>query len=411
MNFNLPKTKYELAGIAIVTGFLVYFGNRKYNDNKTYHHPTREFAEIALRMDQRIANFCGKRYRVTGYQWLNSDDRQVSYRIFIEGMRGKCKVLVKCDKYSHEYLKTHMKEQISYSKLSKEEKALTPFIPFDFNDVLIPTEETQKIISEVLSLKGQTNDLLIFNKDKYIAGEYATTLQESVKALKVPIRNIDTFFRFSSIVMVANDSLVFNVRPIGPKNRTYDIEDTYYSYKSYDDVVRKLHENRYKFNEILSDEFSAEEMRNEIILQKQTNFQERLMYRKYVTIFNCLLFLAGTFLVRLVFKNNLDFATLKMLQNKINNVNVKGLGNQKRFICVNYVGNTIMKNDLACLIMGENGLNGKTKINNKKSSINDDVFYLEFKESDIRIFGNSSNSEGSTGKINKEEKNKNQIKF
>jgi len=409
MHFKFPKSKFELFRIAAVTGFLIYFGNRKYNDNKTYHHPTREFAEIALRMDPRIANFCGKRYKITGYQWLKSDDKHVTYRIFIEGMRGKCKVLVKCDKYSHEYLKNHMNEQIQYSKYSKEEKALTPFIPFDFNDVLVPTEETQNNIIEVLNNKEQSNEILIFNKDKYIAGEYAATLEDQVKALRVPIKNTDTFFRFSSIVMVANDSLVFNVRPIGPKNRNYDIEDTYYSYKTYDNVVRKMQDMRYKYNEILSDEFSAEEMRNEIILQKQTNFQERIMYRKYVTIFNCFLFIVGTFLFRLVFRNNVDYATLKLLQNKINSMSVKTLGNQKKFICINYVGNTLSKSDIGCLIMGENGLMGKAKIINRKSSVSDDVYYLEFKENDVKVFGNPITSEG---KVHKEDKQqKIQIKF
>lgn len=410
MSFRFPKNKIEFFGIFAVTGFLIYFGNRKYNDNRTFHHPTREFAEIALRMDPRIANFCGKRYKVTGYQWLNSDDKHVTYRIFIEGMRGKCKVLVKCEKYSHEYLKNHMNEQIKYSKYSNEEKALTPFIPYDFNDVLVPTEETQKNITDILNNKGQSNDILIFNKDKYIDGEYAATLQENVKALRIPIRNTDTFYRFSSIVMVANDSLVFNVRPIGPKNRNYDIEDTYYTYKGYDDVIRKMHEMRYKYNEILSDEFSAEEMRNELILQKQTNFQERIMYRKYVTIVNCFLFLAGSLFFRLMFKTSINYSTLKLLQNKINGMNIKSLGNNKKFICVNYNGMNLMKNDMSCLIMGENGLMGKAKIANRKSSVNEEVVYLEFKENDVKIFGYPFENEGS-GKLNKEDKNKNQIKF
>jgi hypothetical protein len=394
MDIRFNKT-YMMAGLVGSIGItIVYMAHNKYYERIVSNHPTREFAIMALRLDPRIANFCGKRYQIKGYQYISQDDKTFTYRLRIEGIRGKCKVLVKTEKYSHTFLKEHSREQGGYAKKTKEEKAQTPFIPFDYNDVLIPTKETETRIKETLGEEDEK--LLLFNKDDYLKGDYIN--YNKIKSIDLPIEGTDTFYRLASIVMVANDSLVFNVRPFGAKHRSYDIEDTTYDSNTLDEALRKIHDMRYKYNEVITDEFSKEEIRNELILQKQTNFQQRLAYRKYVMVFNCILIFAGTFILRIAMKDHVDGNTFRMLQSKIANFNLKPLGNNKRLICVNQVKG-FDHSQLSGFILGENGKTAKIPISHKKAK-SDETYVYEFKETDVKILDEDMIPNIPSGNIN-----------
>ena len=56
-------------GLGVISiGVIGYFFNQKLKQNKAYYHPARELGEIALKMDQRISSFCGKKYTIKTFQ-------------------------------------------------------------------------------------------------------------------------------------------------------------------------------------------------------------------------------------------------------------------------------------------------------------------------------------------------------
>ncbi len=347
---NLPLA------LAFVTG--AYILHEALQENKVYKHPTLEFATIMLKQDRRVTNFCGRNYTIKKHRMINEDDSDVSYRLKIEGVRGTCKVLIKAKKHTHAELKSSSAEQNVYSKKSKEEKAISAYQPFNFNDVLIPTKETASKMSELLKAKNLSeSQFLVFNRDAYIDGVYHSGKSDYNKALRKPIENADTFFRITSMTMVAEDNYVFNIRPIGANYRDYDVEDTVYQYKTYDDVLKKCMNLRFDFNERLKEDYSAEDYRNEIILYKQMKFQQRTQQRKYLMLGMGGLSFLGYMFFNVISRHRIDVATLKSLQSKIANLTSKSpLGNTKRLICIDYhYSASNQKFRVSGLAMGEKG--------------------------------------------------------
>lgn len=335
-NFYLiMNNKLIIIGVTcILSGSIFYTMD---SSRKAKNHPTRKLAEAALKLDKRISNYCGKNYKIKKYEWLGEDNNTVKYRMRLEGIRGKCKVLVKCDKHTHYDLKNHSEEQTKYSKQSRELKSQSAFIPYNFNDILIPTKATLNRMMFLLNSKNLSEDILEFNREKFLNGDYQATKEEPINSLNEKISDNDTFYRISSLVMVANDNLVFNIRPIGPKYRSYDIEDTFYSNTTYNEVLFKMMQMQFDYNEAMSSDLSTEEFRNEIILQKQTRYQDQLRKRKNIVIFNGLLILTGLMLVRFLSKNKIDVVAFKQIQNYVdNNQNLKYLGKTKRVLCISY---------------------------------------------------------------------------
>lgn len=350
-------TDYKNVMVSVFLGSIGYFFYDKYKSNQVRNHPSFEMAQMVLKQDKRVSNFCGRNYNIYKYKMINQDDNNVAYRIHIEGIRGNCRVLVKCQKHTHAELKAHSLEQIQYSKKSKEDKASSTFVPINFNDMIFPTEETFKKVQDLLKSKSLPDEILFFNRENYLKGDYHAGKEEINKVLKKPIENADTFYRINSIVMVANDNLVFNIRPIGPKFRDYDIEDTMYTVRTYEDLLKKMMNARFEYNEALQDDVSAEEFRNEIILYKQTKFQQRTQQRKYVSIFNIIFLVGGYFISKTVFSRKIDYNTIKSLQNKISNLGPKtSLGNTHRLIAIDYHnGMSLSTIYIQGLAMGEKG--------------------------------------------------------
>jgi hypothetical protein len=179
-----------------------------------------------------------------------------------------------------------------------------------------------------------------------------------LKALRKPVENADTFYRLTSLVMVANDNLVFNIRPIGPKYRDYDIEDTIYTTKTYEDVLKKLMTYRFMYSDTLKEEYSNEEYRNEIILHKQANFLERTEKRKFIFFVNAALLFFGYFIYKIHIRQKIDVTTIKSLQSKVIALGPKaGLGNTKRLICIDYkFAAANSRFNINGFTMGENGI-------------------------------------------------------
>jgi hypothetical protein len=330
----------NLQSIALgLTGFTIgiYYLNKTYNKSLASNHPTTEYVEAALKLDKRVSNYCGTNYKIKSYQWIEENENQVKYRFRIEGIRGDCKVSVKCDLHSHLDLVNHSKDQMAYSKKTKNQKAVSTFIPYNFNDILIPTTETLNKMKEILKIKQLPTDILTFNKEKYINGDYNATKEEPILTLNTKISDNDTFYRIHSIIMIANDSLIFNIRPITPKLRKYDIEDTVYNNKTYDEVLYKLMSMKFDYEEAVSTSISTQEMKNEILLQKQNQYQELIKRRKNIILFNMILVVIGSLSLKFFTRSNIDVTTLKSLQSKISSgTSNKLLGQNKKLLFISY---------------------------------------------------------------------------
>jgi hypothetical protein len=226
---------------------------------------------------------------------------------------------------------------MAYSKKTKNQKAVSTFIPYNFNDILIPTTETLNKMKEILKIKQLPTDILTFNKEKYINGDYNATKEEPILTLNTKISDNDTFYRIHSIIMIANDSLIFNIRPITPKLRKYDIEDTVYNNKTYDEVLYKLMSMKFDYEEAVSTSISTQEMKNEILLQKQNQYQELIKRRKNIILFNMILVVIGSLSLKFFTRSNIDVTTLKSLQSKISSgTSNKLLGQNKKLLFISY---------------------------------------------------------------------------
>jgi hypothetical protein len=374
----IDKKKYILLGLKIIpVAYITWEVYSRVRNWQIKTHPSLEAVEMALKLDPRITNFCGKNYQITPARYYDEDSKRCTYRLKISGIRGDCKVLVKLEKDTHGYYGNIMKDQIAYSKSTKEQRSKDPFTPVNFIDMIIPTKDTQRKVEEVLD-----PEFLVFNKDDYVNGKY---FDHKYNNQGNKIQKSDSFYRIASIVMIANDSLIFNVRPIGPRFRNYEVEDTYYTFQTYNDVVKRLHDYRFRYNEIISGEISPEELRNDLIQQKQTNFQKRMQTRKYVMLFNAALVMLAFMTMRLVTSHNLDLTAVNTISNTLmNNSKLKGAYGNHRLLAVSYKFNPFdWSYNLSGFIMGTEKfgkLTGKVEIKDKTYYKNLKLYTVEDKD-------------------------------
>ncbi len=356
---------------------------------RVQRHPSIEFAKATLKLDKRVSNYCGKNYKITKYESVGMEEEEetIKYRLRVEGIRGKCKVLVKLQKSTHDELKRHSEEQQEYSKKTRTQRAMSTFIPHDYNDIIIPTKETlqkmvdmvankndndkdkdsnNKLHSEVIKNYNRTNSTNLINT--------TATKQEPMKTLNTPIAPRDTFYRIASIIFVASDSLTFNVRPITAKNRTYDIEDTVYRMETYSDIFSKCASKLAEYDKELNSEVSTEDFRNEILQMKQTKYQDLVTTRKRIIIFNMIIAFMGLIAFRVYASNTLDVTALKALQSKVAGMNSKYLGNAKKLLCFSYRYNFRQRRfNIRGLCIGDKGqlakLYGNSEANGAVSDI------------------------------------------
>jgi hypothetical protein len=293
---------------------------------------------MILRTDPRVTSYCGKNFKIKKYKFVSKDDNSFTYRLIIDGMRGECKAFIKTEKVTHSFLNSMMKEQIAYSKYPFMKKNSSPFTPINFNDIIMPSEATLLKINNLIknSENSEVKNILNFSKEKFLNGEAHNTKDRHYNILNTPIEDSDTFYKFNTLVMLAEDSLVFNLRPIGPKYRSYDIEDTHYLNRTYYDVIRKLYNLTFNSIERNEKKISTEEFRNEIILQKRTQFEQRTSHRLKVFVFNCAIVAAAFFCLQILSKHTIDVTTVRGLQNKVmSTTNLQKFGKRK-LICVSY---------------------------------------------------------------------------
>ncbi len=287
----------------LITGGLVSFGlggfyviDRHIKNTTAINNVVTEYCEMALRSDSRILNYCGNSFKIIHNEIVTSDRYSMTIRLHVSGNRGKCKVLAKCEKNSHKYLKSHFDQQLKFSLLSKEEKNISTFTPINYNDVLIPDK---KLVEKIKSLLDD-KDIFSYSIEKFNEGYYSKIDQLQNEQ----ILNEDEFWRITSLVLISKDSMIFNVRPISNKLKNYDLEDTFYKLNNYQDVVRNVIEFKDKYFSTLNKKLSNEEFRREVNQMKLSNLDKRSRNRKFI--------LFGEFLLLLV-----GFISLRLFMNKV----------------------------------------------------------------------------------------------
>ena len=291
---------------------LFYNIHKKIKFRTAVNNAVTEYCEMALRSDSRILNYCGNNFQINHYEIVTSERNSMTIRLQVNGIRGKCKVLAKCEKSSHKYLKSHFDQQIKFSLLSKEEKSMSPFTPINFNDVLIPDK---KVIEKIKTI-SQDKEIFNYNIDKFNEGYYS----KLPKLANEEVKEDDEFWRISSLVLISKDSMIFNVRPISNKLKNYDLEETFYKLNSYQDVISSVIEFKDKYIATINKKLTNEEFRREINQMKQSNLENRSKSRKGIMMVEALFFV-GIFLVFRIYltKTILNhpgyFQALKMIQN------------------------------------------------------------------------------------------------
>jgi hypothetical protein len=337
--------------ISSIGGYSYY---KKQKNEKAFHHPARETIETIVRMDNRVNNFLGRQFKITNYEITSEDNFETVFKFKISGIRGKCQLIGKCNKMSHKSLKEHNEAQKKYSQLSPDDKSVSVFSPINFNDPLIPDEKASEKIKALAS-----------GDEKLINDQI--------------ISDTDLFYRISSIIVSSADKTFYiNVRPIAPKYRSFNIEDTVYNNETYSDVLNKISTLKKNLEKFKS-ETSEEHLRNELKTMKKNDFEKKLQMRKIITVANMILYFGAFFLYVTFRSHKIDALTYNFLRNKIESSGrLKGYN----LTCISYRYNPFANcYVINGLMQNENGNFGlKTKTIGSKLNESVPVIYYELKK-------------------------------
>lgn len=312
----------------------------------TNSHPTKKYAEMLIKLDNRITNFCGFNYQINGFKLIENSEKYQSYRMNLKGIRGNCKVLVKVQKVDKEELSFLSEQQKKISLMTYDQRKKEPFIPIDFTDVFIPTENTLKNLNErvenfkekfkdklslPLSAEEQGNNvnnksenlqLNIFNDQNIVNNkngiksnelqfdifEKLNSLAENQQILKeyvdaIRIRDTDIFYRFINVSVSYSENAIFNIRPLNAKFRDYEIIDTEFTDKTYLDIFKKIFKVQHQYDYKNNYEISAEELKNELKASKQNYFREKFEARKNMMKYQLIGLIGVVFFYKSYFKH------------------------------------------------------------------------------------------------------------
>ena len=391
------KTRDIVGIVTCITGITLYkYSNITRDLFLTNSHPTQKYTEMLIKLDNRITNFCGFNYQISGFKLIENTEKYQSYRMNLKGIRGDCKVLVKVQKLDNEELNFLSDQQKKISLMSYELRKKEPFIPIDLTDVLIPTENSMKNLNERIenfaekfknklillsqtldenrNVKSESLQVNIFNENKYgklYEGkqfelfEKLNSLAENKEILKeyvetIRIRDTDCFYRFINISVSYSDNAIFNIRPLNAKFRDYEIIDTEFTDKTYLDILKKLLKVQHQFENKNNYEVSAEELKNELKTSKQNYFREKLEKRKNLMKWQLLTLICVVFFYKSYFKYvNCQRIYKGVVENLSKNKKLKqSLGDNFYIPYVSFKYNLFQKNfKFNCVAM-----NGENKI-------------------------------------------------
>jgi hypothetical protein len=326
-----------LAGLSIPV--FKYIENLE-NTHRAKKHQIVKTALMAVRQDKRITEYCGLNYKLGLISHVKENKKEVVIRMNMIGPKNNCIILVIAEPNTHLQLKEKLLEQIRFSKLPDEEKNKFDFIPIDFNDYIIPTKNTSLKIKEVFNNEVKKLDPeygAAFTMENYEKGFYFKNLTNSEKN---QIQNDDTFYIFKKIIVLLEDNTYFNIRPINSKFRDYKIEDTYYTYNTYSDIMRDIRTNLYLYKELRNEEkeiLNKNKQMDENILQKKNDFQNIINLRRLIIPVNIFLIFMGLMVYKHFSSKIVDITKMTNLTDIINKNNylTRFLG-ENQLVAVSY---------------------------------------------------------------------------
>jgi hypothetical protein len=265
-------------------------------------------------LDKRVFNYSGRNFKINDIKLLEEENQNLTYSVLLTGIRGNSGLTFKLKKHTYEDLLIRSERQINYSILSKEDRLKNIYLPQDFNDVIVPTEETLNKYTQNNSFLNTVISNINYSLKRIANVEEAITYKNYIKSNNKFI-NIDdysfdknnsiftfdkkdTFWVLSSITMSAADNVMYNIRPLGKNHRQYNIEDTFFKYHNFSTIINKLNCLYTNCISQFSESNNGELSREELIIKKQVNFDSFLDKRKKVMVINliCFMFFGGIYL-------------------------------------------------------------------------------------------------------------------
>lgn len=269
---NLRGTVFFKIGI-LLTGFTFII------KNKVNSHPTKQLAESLIISDPRVVDYLGEDIKVKP-SWVNFFGDHLRFKLKLKGSRGSGRVLVKYNQVRHSDLIDFSTEQMAYSKLKKEEKEVRLFKPIDFNNAVIPSEKTISIIKNLI--KSNSDNPFPEKTEKNIN---QINYENVMHILDKKIENDDTFYFITSIFMMTDDDSVFHIHPSPGNFRSYDIEDSIYTFRYYKDVFKKDFDLKFKHSkQLLYLKNRALKFNKEKIVNRESDYSHMIEIQKQTAI-------------------------------------------------------------------------------------------------------------------------------
>lgn len=262
---------------------------------------TYQMLLTSILVDGRVDKLCGEGFYITSSKLYRKSSKKSIYKINYEGRDGSCSVIAKCDKICHEEMKNIMKKQLEYSKMTKEQKEMSDFKPTNFNNLILPTEQTYKKIEQILSDESMQHKPE--QKKKYFTQDINLNIFANSY-----IRDEDTFYKFSNI------SIVDGWHIMKKENHNYSIEDTYYTNSTYFDILDKMDFLNKRVDLIDSqnkDQYLSKEIRD----QKE-RYKVTLLFREFILNVTCLAVI-GTLLFMSRTQRKVDYGLMNVVEQRI----------------------------------------------------------------------------------------------
>ena len=308
----MNKVLFASSALCIFMGYKVYTEKQKGDKIKSSLF-FKAFLSTAY-LDKRVFNYSGRNFKINDVKLLEEDKQNITYSVLLTGIRGNSGLVFKLKKHTYEDLLIRNDRQISYSILSKENRLKNIYLPQDFNDIIVPTDETiNKYTQENTFLKtvfSNINDSLSKITSVEEAINYKNYIKSNNKFLNIDdylfdknksnfnFDKKDTFWVLSSITMSTGDNVMYNIRPLGKNYRQYNAEDTFFNNHNFSTILKQLNCLYSNCLSQFSESNNGELSREELIVKKQVNFDNFLDKRKKVMIINliCFVMFGGVYL-------------------------------------------------------------------------------------------------------------------
>lgn len=297
-----------------------------------------------LKLDDKAISYLGSSFEIDNAGFLNENNKNTSFQINANGIRGSSTITFNLKSMTKEEIDIKNEHQQRYSLLSSENRRKNVFLSQDYNDTIIPTENTidrvtklnkafQLRLNEILTgLNEKTKDRVnnfkkrLSSKEAYFQNyenpNFESMTIDQDKSIENPdiFLKSDTFWVLSSITLETGTGIIMTIRPKSKSNRKYNIEDTYLKELTPSEILHKLEKI---YVEIASKECQIEDKeydKSELLIKKKTNIDNLFSIRKRRMTFNSLLILFGFGLYFFFNKKRIDIINTRSIKKALSSI-------------------------------------------------------------------------------------------